>query len=228
MYFTTLDRALRSRPTLIKAVIYSVASLMPLVIWLQTHSDLLYYFQHETPPGQATYIFSKLLGFYVISLLWLQLLIAKLPKSNSHKKKVKPPTNEHVYIGFAVFLTIFSHILCFIFAVFLRSGKAPIQLFVPNLNQDYYHNSISIGAIGLWLIVIVMLAGLARRHKIIIGSVMHKLAFPAFFLGLIHSFLIGTETRSFVYFAFVSFMIFTLLILYLYSVSKPYRTIITS
>lgn len=163
-------------------------ALMPLIIWMQSIENLSDYFGYSLPPGQLAYIFSKLMGLYALSLLSLQIVVGLLlPKTGRR--------HFHQYLGLCSLAALLIHASLFVCAASLRSGHLALHLFLPKLFATYYEFGVSMGVIGFWVILIVVVAGVCRLSGFKSWRWLHYLAFPAFIVIYTHGLLIGSDTR---------------------------------
>lgn len=162
--------------------------LMPLIIWLRSIESLVDYFQYTLPPGQLSYVLSKLMGFYALSVLSIQVVLGlSLPRTRWHRL--------HLYTGLCSFGAVMLHASLFIYAASVRSGHLATQLFLPRFFEGYYEFGVSLGIAGFWVVLIVVLAGACRLYGISGSRWPHYLALPMFVVVYSHSLLIGSETR---------------------------------
>lgn len=168
--------------------------LLPIIIWYRQTGDLLIYLSSDTPDGQFLYVLSKLIGMYALLCIILQLIVSLLEKSNMSQFYL--PTLPHRTLGIIVVVLAVVHLLLFFFAVSLRQGFFAWNLFLPDFH-DYYHIYLSLGLIGLWVLLAVLFSGLLRA--IFSKSnfcFLHNTYWIAIALICIHSFSIGTEVQS--------------------------------
>lgn len=191
--------------------------LTPSVVWWVSLIDPSIYFEHTVPEGQRQYVLSKLLGLYAVFLMWLQVIVAliKEHKPNQYVPRFTPKI--HVILGVSTILLVMAHMGLFIYGVYLRTDHAPIHLLAPDFQTGFYNGALGIGAIALWLLCIVGISGRMRSiSRRTVWKLLHKLSLVVFFLGFLHGFLVGTESKFSLMFYFYTGMAGALMGLVLY------------
>lgn len=184
--------------------------LLPFLLW-QSTSDVYTYIVHGAPVGQIWYVFSKLFGLYGVLLLWFQGMFTLLKET---KYSILFPVWSlfwHRYFGGLTLVIIIAHIACFVTAVSLREVAFAGGLLLPNFS-DFYRASITVGLLGFALALIAVLFAAARRHFSDVWIFVHRLMMLVVLFGLVHSLLIGTETRYGLYEYFYSALILAFLV----------------
>lgn len=168
---------------------------IPGVTWLSTAGDPVDYWQYEVPPGQFTYLLSKLAGLYAVVVFWLQLLYGLLGSRGRELLHVELGNRFHRRLGVIVALLVVAHFALFVAGATIRTEHFASQYLVPSFSHGYYRVITTVGLFGAVLLLAGVCVGLTRRR---IGSFWrfgHWIVIPAFILGVIHSLLIGSESR---------------------------------
>ncbi len=168
--------------------LFLVFSTIPFIVWAISVGNLLDFFVLKYPPGQFIYLFSKLLGLYAFYFMTLQLILGLQGRRSQY-------FTYHPLVGAATALTVIGHFTTFIWAASLRTNHLVIDTLVPTFSHGFYKSAISYGAIAGYVLSIVIVAGILQR-KWHFFKMLHKLAWVVAILGWVHSFAIGTETRS--------------------------------
>ncbi|MBL1275070.1 MAG: ferric reductase-like transmembrane domain-containing protein [Ectothiorhodospiraceae bacterium] len=184
--------------------------ILPFTLWHFT-SDVVSYFRYGAPAGQLWYVFSKLFALYAVLLLWYQGLSTLLKDTHYSTLFSTWGFLRHRIIGCLTLLLIVSHIVCFVTAVSLRKETFAWGLLLPDF-QDFYHMAISIGLFGFFTLLIAISAALLRERFPSVWKMTHRSMILVVGLGLVHGYLIGTETRYGLYEIFYCALIVTLLI----------------
>lgn len=173
--------------------LWPIIFVLPLALWNFT-TDVVSYFLYGAPIGQIWYIFSKLFGLYAALLLWYQAVSTLL--KNTHYSAVFPQWTflRHRVLGSLTFLTIVMHIICFVIAVSLRKESIAWGLLLPDF-RDFYHSAITIGLFGFLVTLVAIAAAMLRGRFPRFWKLVHRGMIIAVSLGLVHGYLIGTETR---------------------------------
>ena len=174
------------------SLVWPAVFLLPLVFW-QLTSDVMGYFYYGAPKGQITYVFSKLFGLYAALLLWYQTVSALL-KTTDYKVLPQWAWLQHQRLGLLILLMVVLHITCFIAAVSLRQEALALDLLLPDF-QDFYHTSITIGLSSFLLLLPAVIAALMRRRLPSLWKYIHRGMVFVVLSGLLHGYLIGTESR---------------------------------
>ena len=191
-----------------KKLLWSALFLLPFVLWNLT-SDVLNYFRYGAPTGQIWYVFSKLFGLYAAVLLWYQ-AISTLLKNTSYTNLLRQWTFlRHRILGSLTLLAVIMHIVCFVTAVSLRKGTIAWGLLLPDF-RDFYHIAITIGLTGFIISLVAIAAVVFKRRLPKVWRVIHRGMIMVVILGLIHGYLIGTETRYGLYEVFYCTLILSL------------------
>lgn len=166
----------------------------PLWVWISVEGNPLTYITHPVPAGQALYIFSKLVGLYAFTLLWLHVVWVIL--RNTQLGYLLPRWQKHYHqtMGISITVIILMHVTLFISAVSLRKESFAYNLLLPNFS-DYYHSLLSLGLLALWLLPVVIYAGFKLRVDAT-KRWLHRLGFILFTLIFFHGIGVGSETKS--------------------------------
>lgn len=195
-------------PTLIAAVVL----LVPVGAWLASTPDPLGYFLYDVAPGQRLYVVSKLVGLVAFSFLWFQALTALAGMAPQLPGFVRFGRPLHRRLGLAIASLVVVHAGLFVAAVSVRSGHLALHVLVPKFDAGYYVQHVAFGILALGILLLAVVAGLARQRSPRIWRWVHRLWPVALVLAFLHGYGIGTETRfgpmQFVYvFAGVSLLV---------------------
>lgn len=181
--------------------IWAVALTWPVLALWETTPNLLFHFQNPVLPGQSLYFLSKVCGLYALILIWLQAIAGMLTRDVNYRHLIFPSAIWHPRVGICAISLIAGHVALFVAAASARNQHFAWKLFLPSVFEGYYKLMLSVGLIGLFcLLVGVLAAGFRKRVRVWRWG--HRLAALALVLGLAHSFAIGSETRGY---AMISF-----------------------
>ncbi|MGR9116098.1 MAG: hypothetical protein ACU85E_10055 [Gammaproteobacteria bacterium] len=169
--------------------------LIPGWVFFKTEGDLSVYFLYQVPKGQFLYLLSKLCGLYAFFCFGLQLLQGLLASCGYNFLQSKNVSASHRHLGGWVLILLLLHISLFVVAVSLRNGHFAYKLLLPNFFESYYPAMVSWGLIAGCLLLLTVSAAIFFRSRRGLWLWGHRLAWPAFFLALYHSYSIGSETR---------------------------------
>jgi len=178
----------------------------PLCIWFYT-SDVYSYYRYGSPVGQIWYVSSKLFGLYAVLLLWFQAISSLLKDTRYWVKFPCWTMLRHQYIGTASLFLVVLHVFSFTVATSLRKDTFAWRLLLPDFS-DFYHTSISVGLFAFLILIFSFLVAIFRTRIPFNWRYLHRGMLIAIALGIIHSFLIGTETRYGVYKLFYFLLVF--------------------
>lgn len=200
----------KSSHKLLLTILLSIALAIPGIIWLSSISQSNTLFSPNSPPGQNLYISAKLAGLYTGILATAQVLVGLL--RHYFVRRSIAPWNEHLHraLGTLVCLTATIHVVLFASAKSIRSGHMPWDLLLLDFDGGFYRTAISIGTLGYYGIVFVLIAGVLRRTFTSKWRFIHKIAPYAVITGITHGLLIGSEVKSPI--LFVSYAAMILLI----------------
>lgn len=173
----------------------AVTLMIPVIVWLVATHGPVPYFTHQVPPGQRFYILSKLCALLGLTLLWLQSMTALARFSPALRGFFSLPRLQHVLLGATTLILVGAHVGLFIAASTLRTGHLALPLLLPKFDQGFYASGISIGAIAVWLLLLVAIAGMMRARGHQWARWIHRISFAVFGLGFLHGIFIGSETR---------------------------------
>jgi predicted ferric reductase len=179
---------LKQHNTLNEKLIISGLSCIPFIVWLISTGDIFAYFFLKVPAGQILYIFSKLAGLYAYYFMALQLIIGFQGRKSQHFR-------YHSTLGILTTLTVVAHSSLFITGALLKTKHVPIDILWPTFSNGYYKSSISYGVIAAYFLLLIIAAGVLQK-KLTAFKIIHRFAPIVVLLGWVHSFNIGTETRS--------------------------------
>jgi len=185
-----------------------VIFMLPLCLWSLT-TDVYSYARYGAPAGQIWYVFSKLLGLYGALLLWYQALSVLLKETRYAIALPRWTFLRHRILGSLTLLAIMSHMICFIVAVSLRKETIAWELLLPDF-RDFYHTAITVGLCGFFMALLAVFAAILRKRWPDTWKMMHRGLLVVVALGLVHGFLIGTDTRYGLYGLFYCALMVTL------------------
>jgi len=165
-----------------------------LVAWIWTTGDPLDYGGASVPPGQRLYIASKLFGLLAMAAFWLQALGGLARRTPALRAYWALTQRAHRNLGVASVTLVIIHAGLFVGAVSLRSNHLALGPLVPDFTGSVFAFYVSLGVLGLILLLLVPLAGVLRRHGGL-WAWLHRVWVAAFALGIWHALSIGTETR---------------------------------
>ena len=168
----------------ILTALIAVVALAPAAFMLK---DIPLYLQHSIPPGQLLYVLSKYCGLCAFFLLALQVLLG-LYQPRPWFKRVHP------ILGASLLVLFIAHAGLFTAAASLRSGHLAWGVLTPSFTTGYYNFGLSLGLVGLVLLLLVAFAGFKRWQGKRQWRWLHRCYLPAFILVSAHSLMIGTET----------------------------------
>jgi len=168
---------------------------IPGIAWLSNTGDIASYFLYTNLDGQFIYVLSKLVGLYAMMFIWLQILLGLLkPQIKRYYGDLTP--KSHRWLGIISLILVILHVGLFVAAVSLRNDHFAWKLFVPNFFQGYYALMLTIGLFALiTLLASVISRGVLAKANNAIKLWVHRLVLVAFFMILIHSYTIGTESQ---------------------------------
>lgn len=191
MFRTTLNRTVTGNDLLQRAIGAAALALVfvaPVAIWV-AGLDVEYYRLYPALPGQYLYLASKLFGLCAIWMFAAQVatgLLRYIPRWQA----LVLAWPHRMFGPLAVGLMVL-HFTCFALGVAVRKEESSLQLFVPNFS-DFYHGAISIGVFAAAGAMVAAFGRCWARFK----KPLHNLMLPMTMLALIHSYVIGTETRA--------------------------------
>ena len=204
-----------------------VTLLIPVAVWLISTHGPIPYFTHYVPPGQRFYIVSKLCALLALTLFWFQCMTALARFSPALRGFFSLPRSQHVLLGITAFVMTLAHVGMFITASTLRTGHLALPLLVPKFDQGFYTAFVSVGAIAVWLLLMVVIAGAMRVRGHTWARWAHRISFMVFGLGFLHGIAIGSETRfglmKYVY-TFIGLSLATALISWLLAELRQFRS----
>ncbi|GGX65960.1 hypothetical protein [Saccharospirillum salsuginis] len=195
---------------LLGRMIWIAILILPWAWWYST-TDVTTYWQYGAPPGQVWYVLSKLFGLYAAVLLWLQALCGLLKPTPYAAWLPSWARARHGILGAISVLVVTAHIGSFVMAVSLRKNSIEWPLLLPNV-KDFYHASITVGLTAFFLLLLAATAAGLRNRIGPIWRRVHRLMPGVIALGLLHGFLIGTETRYGFYTVFYSALALTFIL----------------
>jgi DMSO/TMAO reductase YedYZ heme-binding membrane subunit len=162
---------------------------VPAIVWMIAVGDLWAYFSHNVPRGQILYLFSKLLGIYALYIMAAQIIVGIQGRQSALFR-------YHRRLGLITAVVVFGHLGLFVTAASLRTGHAAWDNLIPAFDQGFFKSAVSYGIVAAYIMLIVVCSGLALRKLPALLRQLHRLAYVVVGLGWLHSFSIGTETRS--------------------------------
>ncbi|MGD9255680.1 MAG: ferric reductase-like transmembrane domain-containing protein [Chromatiales bacterium] len=167
---------------------------MPGGIWYRQTGDIGFYFSEGVPDGQLIYVLSKLAGLYALLFIAMQ-MIAALPGYSGNPLR-RWQGRSHRLTGIVIICLAVAHLMLFFAAVSIRQDAPALGMFLPSF-EDYYHTRLAFGLFALWLLLIVMVAGIMRfRSKAGLARWVHKLYWVAIVLVYLHALAVGTEAQT--------------------------------
>lgn len=173
--------------------------LAPLMAWVSSTGFFTVYNPEVAPPGQTFYLFSKLFALYAMFTLWYQLitsLVKRLELSGFMSLLPKWSYDYHRIIGSITLGLSLAHFLLFFVAVTIRKQQIAFDLFIPIFDHGYYRTGVSIGLMALAGLVIVPFAAHLRNFWPSHWRRLHRMAYGVFIAGAIHGLMIGSESRT--------------------------------
>jgi len=172
-----------------------VLFVIPGMTWLWNVGDIASYFMYTNLDGQFVYVLSKLTGLYAMMFIWLQLLLGLLKTQIKHLYG-DVSSKVHSRLGISTLVLVILHVVLFVTAVSLRNDYFAWKLLVPEFSQGYYALMLTV---GLGALIILLVSILSRGVLVNVNNSiklwLHRLVFIAFYMILIHSYTIGTESR---------------------------------
>lgn len=168
--------------------------LLPALIWYRQTGDLSVYFSEQVPEGQFLYVLSKLAGMYALLCIAWQVIASLLNRLEIVQFHWMGLT--HRMFGLFVVVLSLSHVLLFFSAVSLRQDAPAWGLLLPSF-KDFYHTHLSLGLVGIWIMFLVMIAGIVRIRKISSRArKLHSAYWVSIVLVYLHALAVGTESQS--------------------------------
>jgi hypothetical protein len=175
-------------------VVLLVIVTLPAMIWYQQTGDLSLYFTEAVPAGQLLYVLSKLAGMYALLFIALQIIVSlagRLKMIPLHRLRL-----SHPLLGSLVVILGVAHALLFFTAVSVRQGDPAWGLLFPGF-RDFYHTHLTLGVLGLWILIAVMISGIVRfNNRSHFARMLHRGYWASITLVYIHALAIGTESQS--------------------------------
>lgn len=176
------------------ALVCAFLFLVPVVLWIWSTGNPLYYFRYSVPPGQGLYVVSRLIGLVALSLFWFQAMAALARGVPRLAGFFQLGSQAHRRLGIVLLVLMASHGLLFFAAVSLRTGHIAVPVLIPRFDAGYYTFYMGLGVLAFWLLPLGALAGFLRRRAPLLRW-LHRIWVPIFALVLLHGLTIGTETR---------------------------------
>lgn len=185
------------RNRILAALAVVVLLLVPLTAMTSQTGTMTYYLGQGYPPGQGTYIMMRIAGHLAYTLVFLQIVIGLLHRPLQRRLGLGPLLPVHRSLGLAGFILALSHPVLFEWARQLRTGQSTVTVtFWPPTDTGFYELHQFFGAMGLYLLLIGVLAGVfGPRLAPRAWRTVHMLNYAVFFLVWYHSLRIGTSTR---------------------------------
>ena len=181
-----------SRWMLLAALVVVVT--LPAMIWHQQTGSLTLYFSPSTPPGQLLYVLSKLAGMYALLFIALQIIVTLAGRLNlipPHRLRLSHPLLGSLVVSLGV-----AHALLFFTAVSVRQGDPAWGLLFPGF-RDFYHTHLTLGVFGLWILIAVVISGIARFiNRSSAARILHRGYWASITMVYIHALAVGTESQS--------------------------------
>lgn len=167
----------------------------PAIVWFSSVNSPLAYLSHSLPPGQLLYVAAKLLGLLALSTFWVQCLLGLARHAPALKGFPTVGGRVHRYLGLVVVLLVFAHVSMFVIAASMRAGAPAWNLLWPDFSHGYYGSFVSLGLIGVWLLLFVAYAGWKTSRGQRRWKKAHMLWFVVFAFAFLHAYAIGSESR---------------------------------
>ncbi len=139
------------------------------------------------PPGQALYVYSKVVAIFVYILMWWQIMVSILKKVD---------TKQHIFLGISILGLTLAHVFLFISAISIRQEEINLGMLLPNFTNDYYKSGLSFGVMALFFIFIATFTGIFRKKIQGFWKVGHSLVYMTFVLATVHGLMIGSDVNS--------------------------------
>jgi len=146
------------------------------------------------PPGQLLYVLSKVAGLLAMVLVWLQLMLSL--SGRILRQLAYSGSRVHRISGLVLLLLLSLHAALFVAAVSVRHGSLSLSVLVPNFTSGFYTSSVSLGVLGLLLFGLASAVYMFRQNRERLFRWGHRCVIAACLLVFVHSYLIGSETRS--------------------------------
>jgi len=176
------------------SMIFISAILVPCTIWYQQNGNLSVYFSSTVPEGQLLYILSKLTGMLALFCIAWQMNMTVLDRLQL--LSMKWPDSVHRVFGVLTLVLALTHVVLFFSAVSLRQNAPAWGLLVPDFG-DFYHTHLTMGLIGLFMLIAVAVAGFLRvlqRNRW--AKFVHRLYWLSLSLVYLHALAVGSESQS--------------------------------
>lgn len=141
-------------------------------------------------PGQLYYLMSKVCSLFALAIIVLQLFMVPI----KWLTKIEVPRLLHKRLGLLVLVLIIFHVGLFFSAVWIRNGHPPMGLLVPSFSAGYYKAGLSFGLIALGVLIFAVVR-VPRLKGGIKRLTRHRLVLVATSLGVVHAYMIGSETQ---------------------------------
>lgn len=194
--------------------IFFVLLSIPAIVWAISVGDLQSYFSHHVPPGQILYLLSKLVGLYALYFMAAQVMIGIQGRKSQYFR-------YHRTVGILTAITVATHLGLFVTAASLRTGHAAWDNLVPAFDQGFYKGSVSYGIVAAYVMILIVASGLLMKYIPKLLRFLHLAAYLVIALGWLHSFCIGTETRSSIVMAFYGLLAATIVVFKFKHTLKP-------
>lgn len=164
--------------------------------WLFSVGNPMVYLTHSVSPGQFLYILSKLAGLLALVLICVQVILMLIKAGQSLIAVPGISSKRHMQLGLTTFALCLLHIVLIFSAIWLRQGKAPWGLFLPDFAAGYYKLHLSLGVVAFYLLCAGIVAGWKLRSKKPAWKAIHMMWPLAVGLAYWHSLSIGSESRT--------------------------------
>jgi hypothetical protein len=168
---------------------------LPGVTWLSTTGNIADYWRYDVPPGQVTYVLSKLAALYAFVVFWMQLIYGLLGHAGRTRLGIERGHAFHVKLGSTVLALVALHAALFVLGASVRTHTFASQYLTPSFASGYYRTVITLGIIAAVLVVLAAFCASTRRLWTRAWRLGHWAVIPAFALASVHSLSIGSESR---------------------------------
>ena len=156
---------IQCRKELVGLLILGLDIFAPVIAWLLTTGSLTPYVAGKVPPGQFGYVLSKLAGLLAFAVLWIQVVLALSWRIAILDFFPSVSRRTHAVLGSICTGLVLLHLALFFQAVTVRTGTPAWGLLIPDFDGGYYQGNLSLGKLGFYGLIFVVLAGVFRMHR---------------------------------------------------------------
>ncbi|MEX0915322.1 MAG: hypothetical protein WDZ60_05460, partial [Wenzhouxiangellaceae bacterium] len=162
--------------------------------WWFSVGNPIMYLTHSVSPGQFLYILSKLAGLLALVLIGVQVILMLIRASQRFVAVPGISYKRHMQLGLTTFAFCLLHVVLIFSAIWLRQGKAPWGLLLPDLTANYYKFHLSLGVVAFYVLCAGIVAGWKLRGNKPGWKAVHMMWPLAVGLAYWHSLSIGSES----------------------------------